>query len=60
MPVPALIALSHSPITSFVRMTGYKQLHLKEADINQYAKACWDAISIERFDLVNPEPSLNN
>ena len=60
MPVPALIALSHSPITSLVRMTGYKKLHLKEADIKQYALACWDAISISKSDQVNPKLSLNN
>lgn len=60
MPVPALIALSHSPITSLVRMTGYKQLHLKEEDIKQYAQACWDAISIRDSDRVNPNPSLIN
>ena len=60
MPVPALIVLSHSPITALVRMTGYKQLHLQEADIKQYALSCWDAISIGKSDHINPKPSLNN
>jgi AcrR family transcriptional regulator len=60
MPVPALIALSHSPITALVRMTGYNQLQLKEADVKQYALACWDAIRIRKSDHGRTKPSLNN
>lgn len=49
MPIPALIALSHSPITSLVRMAKYEQLQLADLEVKQYAKACWDAIKINSY-----------
>lgn len=60
LPIASLIALSHSPITALVRMTKYQHIDLTNMEIKRYAQACWDAISIRKFDLVNPEPSLNN
>ena len=60
LPIESLIALSHSPITALVRMTKYQHIDLTNMEIKGYAQACWDAISIRKFDLVNPEPSLNN
>lgn len=43
---PALLALTHGPITSLVRMANYGRITITESDIDQYAKACWDAIKI--------------
>lgn len=46
LPIAALIALSHSPITSLVRMAKYEQILLENIEIQQYSEACWDAIKI--------------
>jgi AcrR family transcriptional regulator len=46
LPISALIALSHSPITSLVRMAKYDQIKLKNIEVNSYAEACWDAIKL--------------
>ncbi|CDF79459.1 transcriptional regulator, TetR family [Formosa agariphila KMM 3901] len=42
----ALIALSHSPITSIVRMANYGRLTITDTEIEAYAQACWDAIKL--------------
>lgn len=60
LPIASLIALSHSPITALVRMAKYQHIDLTNIEIKQYALACWDAISIKKFDEVNLKPSLNN
>lgn len=44
LPISALIALSHSPITSLVRMAKYGQIELKDIEVQDYSQACWDAI----------------
>ena len=44
MPIASLVALTHGPITSLVRMSKYEQIILREVEIKQYATACWDAI----------------
>jgi len=44
LPISALIALSHSPITSLVRMAKYEKIQLENIEVQQYSEACWDAI----------------
>jgi len=44
MPFEALIALSHSPIASFVRMAKYEKIQLADLEVKNYSQACWDAI----------------
>jgi AcrR family transcriptional regulator len=44
MPFEALIALSHSPIASFVRMAKYEKIQLTDLEVKNYSQACWDAI----------------
>ncbi|MFB9053834.1 TetR/AcrR family transcriptional regulator [Formosa undariae] len=46
IPNGALVALSHSPITSLVRMANYGRLTITDAEIEAYAQACWDAIKL--------------
>jgi AcrR family transcriptional regulator len=46
MPTASLVALAHGPITSLVRMAKHEQINLREEEVKQYAKACWDAIKI--------------
>lgn len=46
LPNSALIALSHSPITSLVRMAKYEQIQLDHIEVAKYSEACWDAIKI--------------
>jgi len=46
LPNLALITLTHSPITALVRMLKYEQVKLDNIKIEQYSKACWDAIKI--------------
>ena len=60
LPIEALIALSHSPITALVRMAKYQHTDLTSMEIKQYALACWDAITIRKPDHVNPKASLIN
>ncbi len=45
-PNTALLALTHSPITSLVRMAKYERIELANVAITKYAQACWDAIKI--------------
>tara|TARA_R110002050_G_scaffold129000_1_gene250444 strand:- start:39594 stop:40190 length:597 start_codon:yes stop_codon:yes gene_type:complete len=46
LPNPALLALTHSPISSLVRMAKYEQIDLAELSISNYSQACWDSIKI--------------
>lgn len=46
LPTSALIALSHSPITSLVRMAKYEQIQIDHIEVTKYAEACWDAIKV--------------
>ena len=47
LPNSALLALTHSPITSLVRMAKYGRLTITDLNIEQYAQACWDSIKIK-------------
>ena len=60
LPIPALIALSHSPITALVRMNKSQHLHLTDVEIREYAQACWDAICIKNSDPATPKPGFKN
>lgn len=60
LPIPSLIALSHSPITALVRMAKSQHLHLTDIEIQEYARACWDAIRIGESSSVIPKPRLRN
>ncbi|WP_282035488.1 TetR/AcrR family transcriptional regulator [Saccharicrinis aurantiacus] len=44
IPIPALLALAHGPITSLIRMVRRTNLKIKDIDIETYAEACWDGI----------------
>ena len=46
LPNTAILALTHSPITSLVRMAKYERIELANVAITKYAQACWDAIKI--------------
>ena len=46
LPNPALLALTHSPISSLVRMAKYEQIDLAGLAISNYSQACWDSIKI--------------
>ncbi|MHA7943997.1 TetR/AcrR family transcriptional regulator [Formosa sp. 3Alg 14/1] len=46
IPNSALVALSHSPITSLVKMANYGKLTISDTEIETYAQACWDAIKL--------------
>ncbi|MEN8186300.1 MAG: TetR/AcrR family transcriptional regulator [Bacteroidota bacterium] len=51
IPTPALIGLTHSPITSLVRMAKYNKIKLSKINITNYAQACWDAIEIHDYKI---------
>lgn len=42
--IPALIALSHGPITSLVRMAKYTSVKFDARSLNRLVDACWDGI----------------
>lgn len=58
LPIPSLIALSHSPITALVRMNKSQHLRLTDIEIEEYAKACWDAVRIGESDCRITKSSL--
>lgn len=60
LPIASLIALSHSPITALVRMAKSQQLQLTDVEIQEYARACWDAIRIRKSDCGITKPGLKN
>jgi len=60
LPLASLIALSHSPITALVRMTRYQHIALTDDEIREYARSCWDSISIKKSDQVTRQPDIKN
>lgn len=60
LPIASLIALSHSPITALVRMARSQHLQLTNVEIQEYARACWDAIRIGAPNSAIPKPSFKN
>ncbi|MEN8138442.1 MAG: TetR/AcrR family transcriptional regulator [Bacteroidota bacterium] len=48
LPVSALIALTHGPIVSLVKMNNFKEIEIEEQiDKLQFAEASWQSISIK-------------